>query len=79
MKKIYLIIGFILVLYGVYMCGKKISVEQCRAEFAIKQNENTIKIQKNIIKTQGKIDEETFNTDTNNIRMWLRQRYTIKN
>ncbi|MBN1324991.1 MAG: hypothetical protein JW974_02130 [Alphaproteobacteria bacterium] len=74
MNKLYIILGAGLFIIGSYWSGARIASEKCRAEFAKQQN---IDIQ-NIIKIKGKINAETYNTATVDIRGRLRDKYTIK-
>lgn len=56
-----------------YYTGQRIARAECRADSAINAtNTNT-----DIINTIGKINAETLNTNTGDIRRILRARYTI--
>jgi hypothetical protein len=74
MNKIYIIAGFVLVVLGAYWSGAKIASEKCQADFTQQENTNT----QNMINIKGKINAETYNTATVDIRNSLRNKYTIQ-
>jgi len=78
MNKIYILLGVLLVIIGAYWVGGQISMEKCRAEFAIKQSADNQNIHKEIVKTKRKINAETYGSDIVDIRNRLREKYTIR-
>lgn len=74
MNKIYIIAGLIFTITGAYWTGGRVASEKCYAEQAEKQNTDMLKI----INLRGKINAETYNTATADIRGLLCDKYTIK-
>ncbi len=73
MRYVYLVVIFVAILFLAYMAGVAHGYQKCRADFANATTETQIEI----IKQSGKIDAETFNHDTGDIRRVLREKYTI--
>lgn len=77
MIKIYIIAGIAGVIFAAYWAGGRIAIQRCRADIAVQQNMSAAQLQTEIIETKTKINEETFNTGSADIRGLLREKYTI--
>jgi len=73
MRYLYAMAVFVVVVIGAYCAGVATGRHGCRADFAA----SNAKTQLEIIKQSGKIDAETFNHDTDDIRRILHEKYTI--
>ncbi len=73
MRYVYLGAIFIAILFLSYVAGVAQGRQKCRADSAIINTETQIEI----TKQSGKIDAETFNHNTDDIRRILRKKYTI--
>lgn len=77
MTKIYIIAGIAGMIFAAYWAGGQIATQRCRADVAVQQNMSATQLQTEIIETKTKINEETFNTSSADIRGLLRSKYTI--
>jgi pyrroline-5-carboxylate reductase len=79
MNKIYFIAagGMAAAIFFAYIAGGKIARERCRADMAVAAQ--TVALQ-NITENNNKqriINEETYRTGVRDMRVWLREKYTI--
>ena len=73
MKRLYLLLLFVLLLMLAYMAGMHAGAMRCR----IKNLSDISQQQSTIIKIQGKINAETVRRTGDDIRRVLREKYTI--
>lgn len=79
MNKIYIGAAILTVVYGAYWAGGRIVDAQCRAEQVIDNAVQNDKVHQTIIETKRIVNETVITTGTVNIRMRLRDKYTIGN
>ena len=73
MKYIYVPLGVAAVVCGAFWAGGRIAREKCRANVAA----TDVATQQQIINKLGKINAETYDTATADIRRVLREKYSI--
>ncbi|MDL2295256.1 hypothetical protein LJC18_00335 [Lachnospiraceae bacterium OttesenSCG-928-E19] len=79
MNKIYIGAAILAVVYGAYWAGGRIANAQCRADQVIDNAMQNDKIHQTIIETKRIVNETVITTGTIDIRMRLRDKYTIEN
>lgn len=73
MNKLYLLLFFIVVVWGAYLVGGRVASEKCRGAVA----DDIVAQQVELIKIQEVVNAETISRGVDDIRRVLREKYTI--
>ena len=75
----YIIIGVVAVIagLGIWWAAKRIAQERCDAEIASVTAVEVVRQTEEIQETKRKLNAETLNSGSANIRAWLRDNFTI--
>ena len=73
MNKIYLLLFFLAVVFGAYICGGRVEREKCKGNVAGAMLASQIEF----IKLQEDVNAEVFGRGGDDIRRILREKYTI--
>ena len=81
MTKIYIFaaIALFFIMSSAYWAGARMAEQRCRADNAIYNTTQNDYVHKKIIETKRIVNETVITTGTNDIRMRLRDKYTIGN
>ena len=73
MNKLYLLLFFIVVVWGAYLVGGRVASEKCRGAVA----DDIVAQQTELIKIQEVVNAEVVSRGVGDIRRVLREKYTI--
>lgn len=73
MYKLYILLFGVAVVCGAYFAGGQVARQRCNARVGA----DVVAQQLQIMKIQGDINAEAYNSNTGDIRRVLRERYTI--
>ena len=73
MYKLYFLLFLLAVVCGAYFAGGQVAHQRCNARVGA----DVVAQQLQIMKIQGDINAEAYNSNTGDIRRVLRERYTI--